>query len=163
MKLGLIAAAAALIAICGCGDPAATDGKIVSISYALKVNGRQVDTASGDRPFVFTMGDKSTIPGMEEALKNKHKGDKIHILIPPEKAYGAHNGAYVKEVPLSALKGLQVKAGDNIAARTADGKALPAKIIALGKTAATVDFNHPLAGQTLEFDLTVLDVRNSRR
>lgn len=151
---------AALLLVCACRrSPAATADAVVSIAYTLKVDGQVAETAVPDRPFVFTMGDGSVIEGMQEALQNRRKGDVIKTIIPPEKGYGLPKPELIKEVPLNLLGGVKANIGDTIIARTADGRAMPVKIAGLSPTGVLVDFNHPLAGKTLEFEITVVDVK----
>lgn len=160
MKLTALAVPLAALVLAGCGKPAATAGKLVSIAYTLKVNGQVVDSATAEKPFSFTIGDGSVIPGMEEAVLNKRAGDKINVVLSPDKAYGVPDPQLLQEVPLAALGGQAVKPGDELTARTPDGRAMNARVVEVGKKTVKMDFNHPLAGQALDFSITLLDVKN---
>lgn len=155
---------AALLPLCACRrGPVASAGAVVSIAYTLKVDGKVAETAAPDRPFVFTMGDGSVIEGMQDALANRRKGEVINTIIPPEKAYGQPKPELVKEVPLNSLGSVKANIGDTIIARTPDGRAMPVKIGGLSPTGVIVDFNHQLAGKTLEFEITVVDVKEDKK
>ena len=79
-----------------------SDKKVVGIHYILKdYNGEIIDSSEGQSPLVYIQGSGNVISGMEQALINKEAGDKLHVVIKPEDAYGIRDESLVKSVPIS--------------------------------------------------------------
>lgn len=140
--------------------------KVVLIHYTLKDNSGQVlDSSEGKEPLAFIQGIGNIIPGLEEELETKSVGDKIAAVIAPEKAYGVRDDANVHVVPLSSFQaegdeklevGMQVRVETNQGVSIADVAKIEGEDV-------TLDLNHPLAGETLHFDVEVVDVRNATK
>ena len=102
---------------------------------------------------------KSIISGLEEALLGKVAGDKLKVAIPAEKAYGAHEPGLIQQVPKRAFQGAgEIKAGMRFTAQTEHG---PRQVVVtrVAGDMVTIDGNHPLAGQDLNFDVEIIEVR----
>lgn len=136
--------------------------KVGMIHYTLKDDNSVVlDTSEGKSPLAYIHGMKNLIPGMEKALEGKQAGDKLNIVIPPEEAYGLRNDALVNDVPIANFPEREhVKLGVQFQADTPDGKRI-ATVINIKDDTVTVDFNHQLAGETLHFDVEVVEVRDA--
>lgn len=134
------------------------NGKRVKIHYTFKVDGHTVDSSSGREPFEFRVGSLAVIPGLEEALMGLSKGDRIQGVIPPEQAFGKVNPEILFERPKEKLPSAQLKEGALLSAPGPEGEPYHATVREIRKTTAVLDFNHPYAGKSLEFDLEVIDV-----
>ena len=135
--------------------------KVVSIDYTLTNDGGQViDTSQGREPLTYLHGAGNLIPGMEGGLEGKAAGDQTKLTIAPADAYGERDEQMVQDVPRSAFGTADVKAGMQFQARTPEGPRV-VTIVGVKDDQVTVDANHPLAGQTLHFDVKVVDVRDA--
>lgn len=135
--------------------------KVVSIHYTLKDNeGTTLDSSIGGEPLMYIQGIGSLIPGMEEGLEGKVKGDKLHIHVKPEKGYGLRDERLVQEVPRTAFGSQDVQVGMRFRAETGAGVQI-VTVTEVSDESVTVDGNHPLAGVDLNFTVEVMDVRNA--
>lgn len=137
--------------------------KVVSIHYTLKDNsGKVLDSSSGKQPLLYIQGIGNLIPGMEEGLEGKAKGDKVEIKVSPEKGYGVRDEKMIQKIPRSAFGGQDVKKGMQFHAGTSQGSQV-VTVTDVALDMITVDANHALAGVELNFSVEVLDVRNATR
>lgn len=136
-----------------------TNDSVVSFHFTLNVNGKTVESSFGSEPLVYLHGHHGIVPGLEEALEQKQKGEKFNITLPPEKAYGPRNEKLVQKVPLNQFP-QDVKAGMQF---QVDGPQGPMIITVtnVSGTEVTIDANPEMAGQTLNFDIEVMDVRTA--
>jgi len=135
------------------------NGKAVKIKYALKVDGEDVDAGELD----YLQGYNNIVTGLEEALENKEIGDKVSVAVSPEKGYGAFNEEGVQTVPRTNFpEGAALNIGDQYMAENNRGETMPFTITKLSDEEVTVDFNHALAGKTLNFEVEILDVRDAK-
>lgn len=138
------------------------DNKVVSIHYTLtNTEGNVLDKSDGEQPLVYIHGANNIIPGLEKALTSKAVGDKVNVTIAPEEAYGERNEEMINVVPRSMFGGdMVVEEGMQF---QADGNTGPV-IVTVTKIVGdeiTVDGNHPLAGETLIFDVEIADIRDA--
>jgi FKBP-type peptidyl-prolyl cis-trans isomerase SlyD len=132
--------------------------KVASIHYTLTDNdGNILDSSAGREPLNYLHGAGNLIPGMEEGLQGKVKGDKFNLKVSPEKGYGAKDDKMLQQVPRSAFGAQEVKVGMQF--QTNNGQVVT--ITKIGLDSVTVDGNHPLAGVELNFAVEILDVRNA--
>jgi len=137
-------------------------GKAVAFSYTLRGDDGVVIDASGDGALPYLHGFGNIIPGLEEALVGKLVGDRVQVSIPPEKAYGTFNPAAVQEVPRSQFPpGVDIEIDMMFRAQTGDGTPIDVRVIDTSPTHITLSANHPLAGKTLHFDVTIREVRDA--
>ncbi len=133
--------------------------KVVSIHYTLRDNeGNTLDSSIGQAPLVYIQGIGNLIPGMEDGLEGKAKGDKLEIKVSPEKGYGVRDDKMIQKVPRSAFGGEEVKKGMQF---QTDQRGQVVTVTEIGFDSVTVDGNHPLAGVALNFSVEVLDIRNA--
>ena len=134
--------------------------KVVSIDYTLtNDNGEVLDSSSGREPLAYLHGNGGLIPGLEKELDGKVKGDKLVAIIAPDQAYGMRTEELVQEIPLENFDDAsEIKIGAQFQVQNGDHVHI-ATITAIGDKSATVDMNHPLADETLHFDVEVMDVR----
>ena len=135
---------------------------VVTIDYTLTNDqGQVVDTSENNQPLAYIHGTGSIIPGLEEALEGKSSGDEVQVSIPPEKAYGEHDEQLKQVVPRDRFEGVDtLEPGMQFQAQTEGGVRI-VTIAAIDGDEVTVDANHPLAGETLHFEVAVRDVREA--
>jgi len=137
---------------------------VASLSYTLKNDqGDILDQADTENPFVYLHGAQNIIPGLEEALEGKQTDDAVAVSIPPENAYGERDDRLTQEVPRNLFAGVdetQLIPGAQFQAQTNAGTEVITVTSVDGDT-VSIDANHPLAGETLHFDVKVLDVREA--
>lgn len=136
--------------------------KVVSIDYKLTGNdGQVIDSSEGQAPLAYLHGNGNIVAGLEEALEGKATGDAVNVSVPPEKGYGVRDEAKLVEVSKDKLKGAaEIKPGMQFQAQTPSGQQI-FTVSKVAENSVTLDANHPLAGATLNFDVTVRDVRDA--
>lgn len=134
--------------------------QVVSIHYTLRNDaGDVLDKSSAGAPLSYLHGHGNLIPGLERELAGKNTGDKLQVKIPPADGYGEYDKELVQRVPRRALKGVpNVKVGMRLHAQTGHG-AREVTVTQLTGDLVTLDGNHPLAGQSLNFEVEVADIR----
>lgn len=141
-----------------------TKNKVALIHYTLKDGaGEVLDSSEGHEPLAFIQGIGNIIVGLEEALEGKNVGDKVATAIGPEKAYGLRSDDNVHIVPLSGFQpdgDEKVEVGMQVRVETNQGVSI-AEVTKVEGEEVTLDLNHPLAGETLHFDVEVVDVRDA--
>ncbi len=139
-----------------------TKDRVVSIDYTLTGNDQKViDSSEGGEPLTYLHGHGQLVPGLERALEGKAAGEPVKVSVPPEEGYGARDAAKIGPVPRAAFAKVgEVKPGMRFQAGGSDGVGM-VTVVEVGDETITVDGNHPLAGETLHFDVTVRDVREA--
>ncbi|MBB1088163.1 peptidylprolyl isomerase [Lysobacter sp. SG-8] len=138
------------------------DRRVASFHYTLtNDDGEVIDSSSGKAPLSYLHGAGNIVAGLEKALLGKKSGDTLKVDVAPEEGYGIRHDGLVQQVPLEAFQGVeQVQPGMQFQAQTGQGPVL-VTVTEVGAENVTVDGNHPLAGQTLHFDVEVTDVREA--
>jgi peptidylprolyl isomerase len=135
----------------------AKQGDRVSIHYTGRLtDGRVFDSNREGDPLEFEAGSAEVIPGISQAVVGMEEGQERTITVAPEDAFGPRNEAMVQEVPRSALPE-DVNVGEPLRAKSGDQE-VQVWVAAIDDEKAVIDGNHPLAGQTLEFDVAVVKV-----
>lgn len=137
------------------------DKCVVSIHYTLTNDqGEEMDSSAGRDPLKYLHGAKNIVPGLEAALQGKAAGDTLKVVVQPEEAYGAVDPNLITKVPRSAFEGVdEIKAGMQFQAQGPQGQVQLITVTDVAGDEITVNGNHPLAGQSLHFDVTVHEVR----
>jgi FKBP-type peptidyl-prolyl cis-trans isomerase SlyD len=142
--------------------PAIVDGAVVAMYYTLKdAAGEVLDTnRNGGEALVYMHGAQNIVPGLEKALVGKAKNDYVEVAVAPDEGYGERIDAAVQKVPVSAFPdGAPLEPGARFVARDDKGNPIPTLVVAVEGDEVTVDHNHPLAGQTLHFEVTIVGIR----
>jgi FKBP-type peptidyl-prolyl cis-trans isomerase SlyD len=136
--------------------------KVVSIDYTLTgVDGNVIDSSQGQEPLAYLHGAGNIIPGLERALEGKSPGDEVNATIAPEDGYGQKNPSLVQPVARAQFPGVnEIKLGQQFQAQTNHGPRV-VTVVGITDDTVTVDANHPLAGETLKFDVKVVNVRDA--
>ncbi len=134
--------------------------KVVSIHYTLtNGEGTVLDSSTGNDPLAYLHGFGNIIPGLENALEGREAGEKLSVTVDPEQGYGSRDERLVQAVPRSAFKGVtELAPGMQFQAQGPEGTRLVV-VTQVTQDLVTVDANHPLAGQTLHFEVEISEVR----
>lgn len=133
--------------------------QVVSFHYTLTDEQGNVIDKSDGQPLVYLHGANNIIPGLENALVGKATGDKLTVSVEPAEGYGEYQAELVQEVPRQMFQGVdQIQAGMQFQAQTEDGVQI-VTVKDVTDDIVIVDGNHPLAGQTLNFDVEVVEIR----
>ena len=137
--------------------------KAVSIEYTLtNDDGDVIDSSAGGAPLVYLQGAGNIIPGLEKALIGKAVGDELDVSVEPEDAYGEYSAELVSTLSASMFEGVdQLEVGMQFHASAPDGQMQIVTIRDLDGDDVTVDGNHPLAGQRLNFKVKVVAIRDA--
>ena len=135
--------------------------KVVSIDYTLKDDsGEVLDTSQDREPLAFIFGSGNIIPGLENALEGKEKGEELSVTVEPKEGYGEYDESLMFEVGKEQFQdSSQIQEGMQVQAQNSNGQVQIFTIKDIGDEKVTLDANHPLAGQTLHFDVAVSEVR----
>jgi FKBP-type peptidyl-prolyl cis-trans isomerase SlpA len=131
----------------------------VTLHFALRLeNGDTVDSTFDKAPATFKVGDGNLLPGFEAKLFGFKAGDKRTVVVEPENAFGQPNPQNVQVMPRSQFVDMELSEGLLVIFNDAANTELPGVVKAFDETQVTVDFNHPLAGKTLNFEVEILSV-----
>ena len=138
-------------------------GKFVSVTYTgTLTDGEVFDSCETNSPLEFQTGSGQLIQGFEDAVMGMALNEKKTFTIPPEDAYGQRNEDSVHEFPRSELpEGVDPQVGDTVAFSTPEGQQIPARLVEMDDTNLTFDLNHPLAGETLTFEIEVVGISDT--
>ena len=133
---------------------------VVYFHYTLRnEDGEELETSRGAEPNAYLHGAGNIIRGLEEAMQGRSQGDVFSATVAPDQAYGPRQADRVQRVPVKHLvyKG-KLRKGMVAQLNTSEGR-VPVTVVKAGRHSAEVDTNHPLAGQTLMFDIEVVELR----
>jgi len=139
---------------------AAASGDTVSVHYTGKlVDGTTFDSSEGRAPLSFIIGAGDVIPGFEQAVIGLEVGEKTTVTIQPEDAYGPIFEQAIQTVPLDLFGEEAPPIGAVFSVRADDDSDLMGRVVSLSDDLVdvTVDFNHPLAGQVLNFEIILIE------
>ena len=138
------------------------DQKIVTLHYTLTDNEGRVIDKSDDGSFAYLHGARNIIPGLENALAGRSAGEQVNVSVAPEEGYGARDDSMLQQVPKNMFEdGSQIAVGSQFHAQGPNGEMLIVTVMEIHDEHVVVDGNHPLAGVELNFDVTVVDVRDA--
>jgi FKBP-type peptidyl-prolyl cis-trans isomerase SlpA len=134
--------------------------KEVTLHFALKLeSGDVVDSTFDKQPATFKFGDGNLLPGFELALQGLKAGDKRSLRIEPEHGFGQPNPQNLQVMPRSQFEGMELSEGLMVIFQDAAKGELPGVVSRFDAQQVTIDFNHPLAGKVLTFEVEILDVK----
>lgn len=134
----------------------ASKGNVVTIRYTLHVRDGLIDQGE----LAYLHGYRNIVAGLEEALEGKAVGDQVVVAVPPEKGYGFYDPEGVQVVDRASFPAdAEVVGGAMFYAEDSQGNPVPFTVINVNDNEVTIDFNHVLAGETLNFEVTVTGVR----
>lgn len=139
------------------------DGMTVSFHYTLTADNKILENTVGKTPFTYVHGSKQLLASLEKELKGLKTGNKKKIKLLPKDAYGPVNSKAVEIVPLNTFKDSKnLKLGQTI---TGEKKGQPVKAIIkyMDDQSVILDFNHPLAGRTLIYEIEIVEVKPTKK
>jgi FKBP-type peptidyl-prolyl cis-trans isomerase SlpA len=133
-------------------------GTKVTLHFALVLeDGDVIDSNFETAPATFTVGDGNLLPGFESTLIGLENGDEREFTIPPEEAFGQHNPQNVQRVDRSNFDQQELEVGAMFSFQNGDGE-LPGVIIEFEDDEILIDFNHPLAGKNIIFQVKIMNI-----
>ena len=137
--------------------------RAVGFHYILTDDtGTELDNSSGRDPLTYIHGMGMIIPGLEQALEGQVVGASLNVSIAPEDGYGVVDLQMIEEVPRESFRDVDtIEVGMQFEAQTEKGDTVAVTVTAVSDDTVTVDGNHPLAGKTLNFDVSIEEVRDA--
>ncbi|HEX7037016.1 MAG TPA: peptidylprolyl isomerase [Pseudomonadales bacterium] len=133
----------------------------VTLHFALLLEtGEEIDTTRRGKPATFEVGDGNLLPGFEQALFGMQAGDDAQIELDPERAFGPHRPENVQLIDRDRFEGVPLEPGVVVAFEASGGQ-LPGVVRRVFDRTVEVDFNHPLAGRRIVFDVSILRVERA--
>jgi len=141
------------------------DNKVVSIEYELKDSetGEVLDSNVGKEPLEYIGGKGQIIPGLENEIAKMNVGEKKDIKVEAKDAYGEVNPEAVQTLPKEQFAGIDLKVGMPLYGQGENGETVQVTVKDFDDQNVTIDFNHPLAGKDLNFNVTLVDVRDATK
>jgi FKBP-type peptidyl-prolyl cis-trans isomerase SlyD len=135
------------------------NGSLVRFEYTLSdENGKILQSNKGKDPITYTHGRHELIPGLEKGLSGMEINEEKNFCVQPEEGYGPLDPNGFKEVPKTEIPTAAQKVGTALSARGAEGENRVVYVSEVKQESVILDFNHPLAGKTLNFDVKVLNI-----
>jgi len=137
-----------------------TDGTEVSLEYTLKLEDKTVvDSNLGAAPLSYTHGSNQIVAGLEKELAGMEVGDTKQVVVSPEEGYGPVEPQAIQEIPAEQIPPEARKVGTQLQGQNPEGNTLQVQVVEVKDHTVVIDFNHPLAGKTLYFDVKVVDIQ----
>ena len=136
------------------------EGTQVTLYFSLSLeDGTEIDSNFDKSPATFSVGDGSLMPGFERALFGMKAGESQSFYIPPEEGFGEHNATNIQELSRRDFPSdVELKEGLVLSFADAQDHELPGVVSSFDDEKVMVDFNHPLAGRTIKFKVSIVDV-----
>ena len=137
--------------------------KVVTINFTLKDdNGNLIESTENMEPFSYLSGNNQILPKLEDVVNQMIIGTKKDIKIQAAEGYGEYNDAAVQQINKKEFpEDLKLEEGMRLIANSPEGRQMPFIINKVGENEVTVDFNHPLAGKNLSFNVELVDIRDA--
>jgi len=137
--------------------------KVISIDYIMEdEDGQTLENTIESGPGEFLVGHSQLMPAIEEALVEKEMGDEVTVDLAPEQAFGEKRTELIEKVDRSKFsKDMQFEIGHQFEVPGPDGHPEAIRVVDLNDSQITFDRNHPLAGKSLKFSVTVREVREA--
>ncbi len=134
---------------------------VVSMEYTLQVDGEEIDSSKGQDPLQFLVGYGNIISGLERELMGMKVGESKDVVVQPEDGYGEYDEEAYLDVPRGQFpQDMTVEEGLELSVRDDQGQSRYARIDTIDGDVVTLNFNHPLAGDELHFNVKVVDLRD---
>lgn len=139
------------------------DGKVVTFHYTLSnASGEVLDTSTDGDPHPYLQGAGNIVPGLERQMEGKTVGDKFKAEVPPEEGYGLREGPGPQPIGRDSFPGdVELEEGMVFLAQAPDGQSMPLWVTEVKDDVVFVDTDHPLAGETLFFEVEIFGIRDA--
>jgi FKBP-type peptidyl-prolyl cis-trans isomerase SlyD len=139
------------------------ENSVVGIEYELTEAGKSdiLDSNKGSLPLEFITGKEQIIPGLERQLVGLKEGEEASILVKAEEAYGLRDDSVVQTLPKEQFAGIELEKGMSLYGQGQNGETIQVTVVDFDENSVTVDFNHPLAGKDLMFNVKVISERDA--
>ena len=138
-------------------------GSNVAFDYTVRdESGTVIESSKGKDPMHYTHGQGQIISGLEKELAGMAVGGEKKVTLKPEDAYGPINPKAFQEIPIEKLPPDALKVGAMLMAQGPQGQGIPARVHEIKEKTVIMDFNHPLAGKTLSFDIKVTEIKTAK-
>ena len=136
---------------------------VVEMHYTLKNDaGEVLDSSVGKDPMPFIHGRGHIIAGLEKAVEGMKVGESCDVSLAPEDAYGPYYDEAIQEIPMEDLKGIdKLEVGMELQSQDEQGNPVVVHVEKINKDSITINANHPLAGETLHFNISIESVREA--
>ncbi|HKY08587.1 MAG TPA: peptidylprolyl isomerase [Candidatus Binatia bacterium] len=139
-------------------------GSAVSFDYTLTdEKGQVVDSSKGKAPMQYVHGKGQIIVGLERELAGMAVGAEKKVTVKPEDAYGLVDPQAFREIPKEKVPAEALKVGTMLMAQAPGGQGVPVRVHEIKESTVVMDFNHPLAGKTLSFDVKITDIKTGEK
>lgn len=137
--------------------------KVVEIHYTLRrADGEVVDSTEGDPPLPYLHGVGDILPGLEKALDGRSLGEKFTVTLEAADAYGDYDEELTDELELNSFPDdVELTEGDEIYLVNEDGEEVPGVIERITDETVVINYNHPLAGETITCDVEIVEIRDA--
>jgi len=138
--------------------------KVVSIHYTVTTEaGEQVESSREREPLSYFHGANNIVPGLEKALEGRSEGEEFQVTVPPAEAYGERDDNKIQRISAKHFRNpKKIKPGQVLVLKTRQGP-VQVTVLKVGRFNLDVDANHPLAGQTLTFDVEIKSIRDATK
>ncbi len=136
-----------------------SQGNLIAFEFTIFIEGGQdqeVDSNVGGEPLTFQVGAGEMMPALEEQLVTMEAGESRSIVLSPEKAYGPIHAEAIREFPLDSIPEEARQVGRKVMCRAPNGSEQMLDVVEIRGDKVALDFNHPLAGETLRFEVKIL-------
>jgi FKBP-type peptidyl-prolyl cis-trans isomerase 2 len=144
------------------GEQMIKEGSVVSFEYTLSnEDGKVIESNKGKDPLTYKHGEGQIIPGLEKELTGMKVGEEKNVRVKSEEGYGAVDPQAFREIQSDQIPAEALKVGTTLYARNAQGQTFPVRVHEIKENAVTLDFNHPLAGKALRFDVKITAIKSA--
>jgi len=139
--------------------PVIEEGKKVKMTYTLTADGKEIDSTANKPPLEFVFGEPALLPALQKNVQGLKAGDHKKFTLTPKEGFGEVNPKARVEVPLANFHEAKVEKGMVFSTPGKNGQPVNGVVHEVRKDIVVIDFNHPLAGKTVVFDVEILDVK----
>lgn len=141
------------------------ENKVVGFHYTLSNDkGETLESSNSSEPMSYLHGAENIVPGLERQMVGHTVGDKFSAEVPPDEGYGERDESAAQAVPRSSFPDdVEIEPGAQFTAEAPDGSLMPVWVTAVDATTVHIDRNHPLAGETLRFQIEVVSIRDATK
>jgi len=137
--------------------------KVIGIEYNLKdaKTGEQLDSNVGGSPLEFITGKGQIIPGLETKIETMNANESADVLVQPKDGYGEYNEEAIQTLPVEQFAGIELAEGMSLYGTGEQGETVQVLVKSFDDKDVIIDYNHPMAGKSLMFSVTILSLRDA--